>query len=88
MANDETDKKRYEAPVIVPLGELAVSMGACADGTGAGGACATGPAADPTCRDGTGAGASCHNGPQPQAACLEGVLPTQPSCTKGSQAIV
>ena len=26
MAKDKTNKKRYEAPVIVPLGELAISM--------------------------------------------------------------
>ena len=49
MTKDRKDKKRYEAPVVVLLGELATAMGAnqCTIGTGAQGKCSTGSRANP-----------------------------------------
>ena len=62
MGTDEKDKKKYEAPVIVPLGELASAMGTpatCENGSGALGACKTGVMANP-------GGGGCNSGTCPQ----------------------
>lgn len=68
MAKDETNKKKYEAPIIVPLGELAVAIGqqTCSVGTGAAGACTNGSQANPGqggCSTGA-QGIPCHMGSQ------------------------
>ena len=50
MGKNEKDKKKYEAPVIVPLGELAIgaiNAAACGPGSIAHGACSDGGSANP-----------------------------------------
>lgn len=74
MTKHETDKKKYEKPIIVPLGELAVSMGAgCSDGSSAFGSCGNGSTADPSCNNGGVAQASCGSGGDPKTSCNSGV---------------
>ena len=67
-------KKRYETPVIVPLGELSMSRGAqCSTGSVAvTGSCATGHKAAPACNSGGTADASCVSGDNPGQSCVSG----------------
>lgn len=75
MAKDEKDKKRYEAPVIVQLGELAIGANECQTGSGAVSICDTGDWAGAACTTGNSAQAACKTGNSPQAACLDGHSP-------------
>jgi len=57
--NNPDEKPRYEAPVIVPLGEAARGSGICGMGSapsGGGGNCSAGPIANAHCSDGAVAG--------------------------------
>jgi len=78
-------KKRYETPVIVPLGELSMSRGAqCSTGSVAvTGSCATGHKAAPACNTGTIADAACHTGFTPGASCVNGPA-AGPACAAGT----
>jgi hypothetical protein len=55
--NEKRTKPKYEAPIVVPLGELAQGTGYCKDGTNAAPEyCSTGGVASPGyCSDGNGA---------------------------------
>ena len=77
-------KKRYETPVIVPLGELSMSRGEqCSSGSVAmTGSCATGHKAAPACNSGTVADAACHGGTDPGASCVTGPA-AGPACAAG-----
>ena len=75
MAKHEKDKKRYEAPVIVPLGELAIGANECQTGSGAVSICEIGDGAGASCTTGNGAQAACNVGNSPQAACVGGNSP-------------
>ena len=46
MQDAPEEKRRYEAPVVVPLGELAKGSGLCATGSGDADDCMTGNGAD------------------------------------------
>ena len=84
MANDGTDKKKYEAPLIVPLGELAITMGLqCSPGTSASATCVGGGGAQSTCKDGASPQASCSSGTGAKASCNIGGVPTA-ACVGGS----
>lgn len=87
MAKHQKDKRKYEAPVIVTLGELAMSMGGgCSTGSSAGATCVGGGTAAASCHNGGSADASCHEGGTADASCVNGTIPTVPSCTTGDSA--
>lgn len=67
-------KKKYEAPVILPLGELSMSRGEqCSTGSVAvTGSCGTGHKAAPACNSGGTADASCVDGSNPGRSCVGG----------------
>jgi len=87
MAKDGTDKKKYEAPVIVPLGELSMSRGAqCSTGSVAvAGSCGMGVEAAPACNTGTVADAACVGGGIPGPSCVNGPRAGKP-CVGGGEA--
>lgn len=58
---DERTKPKYEAPILVPLGEMAKGSGACSAGSGDTGSCTAGGAALIACTAG-GAAATCTAG--------------------------
>jgi hypothetical protein len=66
---DEKTKPKYEAPIVVPLGELARGVGYCAAGSSASdGYCTAGVAAASACTDGSVAlAAACTSGGAPGA---------------------
>lgn len=76
MGKNEKDKKKYEAPVVVPLGELARAMSqqSCKTGTGAHGSCNNGGVAN------AGEG-GCGNGNSPGSVCNTGCALT--GCAAG-----
>lgn len=83
MATHETNKKRYTTPVILPLGEVSVSIGSsCHSGSSASGSCSNGSVASPACSSGGIADASCNKGCQPGASCVGGADPGT-ACTSG-----
>jgi len=69
MSEEREEKRpearpRYEAPVVVPLGELARGRGAsCGGGSAPTGQCGTGHGANP-CHSGSGAANNCIAGAQ------------------------
>lgn len=64
MSDKEKKKPTYEAPTVIPLGEIAQGIGAnCQPGTGAGGGCANGPSAAQNCKEGFGANACAPGSP-------------------------
>jgi len=68
MGTDEKGKKKYEAPVIVPLGELASAMGkSCNDGSGASSCGVGNMAASGACGIGDSASAGCPTGNSPHS---------------------
>ena len=76
MTKDRENKKKYEAPVIVPLGELAVSIGAgCGVGTGAGGTCIGRKIRQIHLVILVQCSAACNTGITPGAACATGTGP-------------
>ena len=72
MVKNEKTKIKYEAPVIVPLGELAMGEGECHNGSAAVALCSVGEIATAACKDGGSAQAVCMVGDQPTAACNDG----------------
>ena len=72
MAKNVKGNKKYEAPVIVPLGELAIGEGECSNGSAAMAVCAGGTVANAACKAGGRAQAVCDSGGDPTAACKEG----------------
>ena len=84
MTKDKKDKKKYETPVIVTLGELSMGIGAvCQDGSYAiTGNCGNGDTAQPACKNGGTADASCNNGTTAGASCASGAT-AEPACSSG-----
>jgi hypothetical protein len=76
MAKNTNSKPTYEAPVAIPLGDLAKVHGT--------GTCNSGPTAQGSCHYGTSAEASCHNGgAATPASCHNGSKATS-QCKSGS----
>lgn len=75
MAKGGKNKKGYEPPVIVQLGELAIGANECDNGSGAVSLCEPGAGAGAACTDGNYAQAACREGNSPQAACISGTGP-------------
>ena len=69
-------KRKYEAPMVMPLGELARGSGAwCTSGSAAGAPgdlCVDGVAAGWDCSYGSGASGDCINGPSAGTGCITG----------------
>ncbi|MBP1731110.1 MAG: hypothetical protein H6Q55_1539 [Deltaproteobacteria bacterium] len=59
---DERTKPKYEAPIVVPLGDLARGAGACTAGSGDTDTCTDGGLALTACTNGTAATAACTSG--------------------------
>jgi hypothetical protein len=64
MTKDVGKKPIYQAPVVMPLGELATTAGECQDGSV--------PATDGNCTNGTGVLESCSIGYGAPGVCLAG----------------
>ena len=54
MDNDKKTKPKYAPPVVVPLGELAIGVGACSTGIANKNGCALGTTAKVVCGTGSG----------------------------------
>ena len=67
MSKDSKGKPTYQAPVVMPLGELAKGEGAT---------CQTGGSASNRCRPGGTARLSCANGSVAAGGCGSGTTPT------------
>jgi hypothetical protein len=78
MTKNVKDNKKYEAPVIVPLGELAIGEGECSNGSAAMALCGPGGVATAACKAGGRAQAVCDTGGDPGAACKDGGGPVPP----------
>jgi hypothetical protein len=66
MPEKKQKKPKYEAPVLISLGEVTTGSGYCSPGSGVGTAqsnCATGAGAQINCRTGNNANTRCFNGP-------------------------
>jgi hypothetical protein len=86
MSKHESNKKRYEKPVLIPLGELATSMGAeCVGGSSAGQQCYGGDVANALCQSGTIANAACNAGGEATGVCSTGGTPGG-NCSTGTGA--
>jgi hypothetical protein len=59
---DEKTKPKYEAPIVVPLGEMAKGSGACSAGSGDTDTCTAGYLAATACTAGPVAHAGCTAG--------------------------
>jgi hypothetical protein len=71
--NENRTKPKYEAPVIVALGGLAMGSGECRAGSGASeGDCTAGTVAASYCTDGSATGTACTAGGAAPAACTAG----------------
>ncbi len=83
-------KSKYEAPVLVPLGEIAKGSGACAPGSGgAPVTCSAGTGVgvpDPACTAGADATTTCTAGTAASTDCTQGVSATN-ACSAGNSAI-
>ena len=71
MSDDENGKPTYQAPKVIPLGELAKGEGqaSCRDGSIAS-----------SCNLGTSAANNCHNGGVPAGSCNSGTLAIGRKC--------
>ena len=68
MGKNEKNKKKYEAPVIVPLGESASAMGkSCPNGSGASSCGIGNMAGGGSCGVGDSASAGCPQGSNPHS---------------------
>lgn len=89
MSRDTKDKPTYQAPVVMPLGELATGEGQpcrnggsavmCNKGSTATNNCRTGSNAVQSCRTGTTAGQTCNTG-------IAGKPPGPTNCRSGTRA--
>lgn len=77
MSKGAKVKPTYEAPLVMPLGELARALGqSCHPGTEALGGCSVGTSAlSPACNLGTIAGGACSGGNMPKTSCNAGQEP-------------
>jgi hypothetical protein len=87
MSGNKNLKEKYEAPVVVPLGELATGIGAqCIGGSSASGVCTSlGEGASASCGTGTLASAACNTGGTASRACADGNMAFNP-CNTGINA--
>jgi hypothetical protein len=74
MSKHEDGKPKYEAPVVMALGELASAVGQN---------CSVGTNGFASCTDGTDAGAACGVGTRPDSACSDGSAPDPNPCSVG-----
>jgi hypothetical protein len=69
---EKKTKPKYEAPIVVPLGEMARGAGDCSPGSGDTGTCTSvGGAATGTCTHGVSASATCTNGVSAITTCTD-----------------
>ena len=73
---DERTKPKYEAPIVVALGEMARGAGACTAGPSDVDACTAGGLAQTACTAGpTNNGATCTSGGSASPTCTGGAAP-------------
>lgn len=72
MSEDKKDKSTYEAPKVMPLGELAKGAGAPCNTGGSASSCSIGSVASNNCNPGTTAAVRCGDGSSPR--CRTGFL--------------
>jgi hypothetical protein len=60
--NEKRTKSKYEAPVVVPLGEMSRGAGTCANGSTPDDSCGSGFGANTSCGSGVTAGTTCGTG--------------------------
>lgn len=75
MSRDEQDKLTYQAPVVMPLGELAKVEGPSCHNGGSASNCNTGGTASNNCNNGSTAGNPCRWGTTAGGKCSLGVRP-------------
>jgi hypothetical protein len=66
MSDDKKSKPTYQAPVVMPLGELAAAEGQTCQSGGTASSCRTGSRASNNCSNGTTAGNRCGMGTSPK----------------------
>ena len=83
-------KSKYEAPILVPLGEMAKGSGACGAGSsGLPEACSAGTGVEVSpinCTAGTTATTACTAGATAQTACTAGPANNGATCSAGGSA--
>lgn len=75
MSDEEKDKPTYEAPKVMPLGELAKGEGPSCQSGGSASACSTGGTASNNCKLGSTAGNPCNLGTTAGGKCGLGFSP-------------
>ncbi len=74
--NEKSAQPKYEAPILVPLGEMAKGAGACVAGSGDRGDCTMGGLADNACTAGpVNNGGTCSAGGSASPTCTGGAAP-------------
>ncbi len=84
MSEDKKNKPTYQAPKVMPLGELAKGEGQSCRTGGTASDCATGSHASNNCNPGTTAAARCGPGTTAQSRCVFGGT-TQGRCLLGGR---
>jgi hypothetical protein len=82
MSEEKKGKPTYEAPKVMPLGELAKGEGPSCHSGGSASDCNTGSNASNNCNRGTRAASRCRQGTMP-GSCSTGFGATQPRCQFG-----
>jgi hypothetical protein len=77
MSRDKQDKLTYQAPVVMPLGELAKGEGRACKTGGSASVCSIGITAANNCRVGRTAGNRCGPGGTAGTKCFGGSTPNQ-----------
>jgi hypothetical protein len=76
LVQNAKGKPKYEAPILVPLGEMTEASGACAPGSGDSGDCTAGGLANNACTAGPfNTGGTCSAGGSANPTCTGGALP-------------
>lgn len=89
MLKEKKDKPTYEAPVVMPLGELATGEGQPCRNGGSAVMCNNGSTATNNCRSGSNAVQSCSTGRAAGQTCNTGIAgkpPGPPQCRSGMRA--
>lgn len=89
---NQEQKPKYETPIVMPLGEMAVAEGGndkpkCNAGSAIGHQCKDGGRAFTICKDGGTAGASCDTGDNPHSNCHNGNNANS-ACNTGGNAFI
>ncbi len=72
MPKQEKSKPKYEAPVVLPLGDLAKGIGATCKHGGSASSCSDGAYAANNCKPGAAALSRCANGGAASGKCRSG----------------